>query len=124
MYILAIIISPPARIMLCYADVSTGPECDPGFSVLHVKEQRAHMEAPVAFTASHVKWRVSSLSILGVVWKSVSGLLWKHHGAVLVYKEQNQDHKNTFIFYVFLASNNDSEMKVTTDSVMERDSLC
>ena len=89
MYILAIIISQQARIMLSYADVSTEPEPDLSFSVLHVKELHANIESTVDFTASHVKWRV------------------------LVYKEQNKCHKNKFIFQVYLASNNDSEIKVT-----------
>ena len=111
MYILAIIISQQARIMLSYADVSTEPECDLSFSVLHVKELHANIESTVDFTASHVKWRVSSLSILGLLWKCLSSVLVKHHGAVLVYKEQ--DHQEQFCFHVFLASNNTSEIKVT-----------
>ena len=109
MDILAIIIYQQVRIMLCYANVSTEPEPELSFSVLHVKEQHGNIESIVGFTASHVKWRVSSLSPVGPVIPS--SLQVKHHGAVLVYKEQ--DHQEQFCFHVFLASNNDSEIKVT-----------
>ena len=67
------------------------------------------------FTTSHVKWRVSSLSPVGPVIQS--SLQVKHHGAVLVYKELNKYHKKDFIFNVFLALNDDSEIKVTKQNV-------
>ncbi|CAL8333163.1 unnamed protein product [Boreogadus saida] len=43
---------------LCLAE----PEHELSFSVLHVKERHANIETTVDFTASHVKWSVSSLS--------------------------------------------------------------
>ena len=110
MNILAIIIYQQARIMLCYANVSTEPEPELSFSVLHVKEQHGNIESIVGFTASHVKWRVSSLSPVGPVIPS--SLQVKHHGAVLVYKELKRKYQTDLIFRVFLASNSDSEIKV------------
>ena len=109
MNILAIIIYQQARIMLCYADVSTEPEPELSFSVLHVKEQHGNIESTMDFTASHVKWRVSSLSPVGLIIPSSQHR--EPHDAVLVYKEK--DHQKQFCFHVFLASNNDSEIKVT-----------
>ena len=110
MYILPIIISQQARIMLCYANVSTELEHELSFSVLHVKDRHANIETTVDFTASHVKWRVSSLSLLAPIIPESQKM--KHHALVLIYKELNKYHKNKFVFHVFLASNDDSEIKV------------
>ena len=91
--------------MLFYANVSTETEHKLSFSVLHVKGSHADIESTGEFTASHVKWRVSSLSHVGpIIPKN------QHHGAVLVYKELG--HKRNFILQVFLSLNNDSEIKV------------
>ena len=73
--------------MLFYVKVSTEPEHELSFSVLHVKDRHASIESTVDFTASHVKWRVSSLSPVGVIIPSSQQ--GTHHGAVLVYKEGN-----------------------------------
>ena len=125
MYILAIIVSQQARIILCYANVSTDPEHKPSFHVLHVKEQHGYIESvvdftashvkhryiesAVGFTASHVKWRVSSLCPVGSIIPSSQHE--EDHGAVLVYKEH--DHQEQFCFHVFMASNTESMTKVT-----------
>ena len=109
MYILAIIVSQQARIMLCYANVSTDPEHERSFSVLRVKEQHGYIELAVDFTASHVKWRVSSLCPVGSIIPSSQHE--EDHGAVLVYKEH--DHQEQFCFHVFMASNTESMTKVT-----------
>jgi hypothetical protein len=87
---------------------------DLSFSVLHVKERHADIESTVDFTASHVKWRVSSLSRLGLILISILSIfssLWmvKHHALVLIYKELN---KKYFILQVYLGSNSSSEIKV------------
>ena len=62
------------------------------------------------FTTSHVKWRVSSLSNVGPVYRSSRRV--KHNGSVLIYKERNEKGNNKTIFQVYLALNNDSEIKV------------
>ncbi|CAL8349494.1 unnamed protein product [Arctogadus glacialis] len=95
---------------LCLAE----SEHDLSFSVLHVKEQQAVIESTVDFTASHVKWRVSSLSPLGPIISC--SVQVKHHGVVLVYKERNK--KPTFTFHVFLALNNCSEIKAIEEQVL------
>ena len=96
--------------MLCYTNVSTEPEHELSFSVLHVKERHANIETTVDFTASHVKWRVSSLSLLAPIIPESQKM--KHHALVLIYKELNKYHKNKFVFHLFLASNYDSEIQV------------
>ena len=110
MYILPIIISQQARIMLCYANVSTEPELELSCRVLHVKDHQPKIEKTVDLTASHFKWRVSSLCLLAPIIPESQKM--KHHALVLIYKELNKYHKNKFVFHVFLASNNDSEIKV------------
>ncbi|XP_056466935.1 NACHT, LRR and PYD domains-containing protein 1 homolog isoform X3 [Gadus chalcogrammus] len=95
---------------LCLAE----PEHDLSLRVLHVKEQQAVIESTVDFTASHVKWRVSSLSPLGPIISC--SVQVKHHGVVLVYKEQKK--KPTFTFHVFLALNNCSEIKAIEEQVL------
>ncbi|CAL8349577.1 unnamed protein product [Arctogadus glacialis] len=91
---------------LCLAE----PLHELSFSVLHVKERHANIESTVDFTASHVKWRVSSLSLLGLILSRFLSIWnWKHHGLVLIYKELN---KKDFIYQVYLGSNSDSEIKL------------
>ena len=111
MYILAI---KQARLMLCCAYVSTEPEHELSFSVLHVKGSDANIEPTVYFTASHVKWRVSSLSPVGPIIPSPQHV--KHDGAVVVYKEG--DYQEQFCFHVFLALNTEPEIKVTRQRVL------
>ncbi|CAL8333364.1 unnamed protein product [Boreogadus saida] len=98
------------------------PEHDLSFSFLHVKERHANIETTVDFTASHVKWRVSSLSHVGPIIPS--SLQVKHHALVLIYKELNKYHKNKFIFHLFLALNNDSEIKAIEEQVNESRKKC
>ncbi|CAL8333260.1 unnamed protein product [Boreogadus saida] len=100
---------------LCHAE----PEHEPRFSVLHVKGAKGvkghdNIEPTVDFTASHVKWRVSSLSPVGPITHESQSVL--HHGAVLVYKEQG--HQEQFSFHVFLASNNKSEIKAINKQLL------
>ena len=97
--------------MLCYVNVSTGPEHELSFSVLLVKDGQASIKSKLDFTASHVKWPVSSLSKVGPI--TPSSLQGKHHGRVLIYKEQKRKCRKDHIFSVFLSLNNDSEIKVT-----------
>ncbi|CAL8349618.1 unnamed protein product [Arctogadus glacialis] len=115
---------------LCLAE----PVRDLSFSVLHVKERHADIESTVdvkerhadiestvGFTASHVKWRVSSLSLLGLILRSIRSIyLWmvEQHAMVLIYKELN---KKDFIFQVYLGSNSLSELKVQAFSCRRRD---
>ncbi|CAL8369866.1 unnamed protein product [Arctogadus glacialis] len=95
---------------LCLPD----PEHELSFHVLHVKEQHGYIESAVVFTASHVIWRVSSLCPVGSIIPSSQHE--EDHGAVLVYKEQ--DHQEQFCFHVFMASNNESEIKAIEAQVL------
>ncbi|CAL8333230.1 unnamed protein product [Boreogadus saida] len=92
---------------LCLAE----PEHEMSFSVLHVKDHHDNIDSKVDFTESHVKWRVSSLSIVGPI--SPSSLPAKHHAVVLIYNETN--HK--YFFDVYLVCNNDSEIKAIAEQV-------
>ncbi|CAL8333007.1 unnamed protein product [Boreogadus saida] len=102
---------------LCLAE----PLHELSFSVLHVKGGHANIESTVDFTASHVKWRVSSLSWLGLILRSIQSFLsiwnWKHQGLVLIYKELN---KKDSIFQVYLGSNTDSEIQAIDKQVKAR----
>ncbi|CAL8332897.1 unnamed protein product [Boreogadus saida] len=105
---------------LCLAE----PVRQLSFSVLHVKERHADIESTVGFTASHVKWRVSSLSLLGLILRSIRSIyLWmvEHHAMVLIYKELN---KKAFIFQVYLGSNSISEFKAIDDQVNKSNKEC
>ncbi|XP_059930343.1 uncharacterized protein LOC132473959 [Gadus macrocephalus] len=105
---------------LCLAE----PLRDLSFSVLHVKERHADIESTVGFTASHVKWRVSSLSLLGLIRRSIQSIyLWmvEHHAMVLIYKEQN---KKDSIFQVYLGFNSDSEIKAIEEQVNKYRKKC
>ncbi|XP_056467688.1 uncharacterized protein LOC130406242 isoform X2 [Gadus chalcogrammus] len=98
---------------LCLAE----PLRDLSFSVLHVKDRHADIESTVGFTASHVEWRVSSLSLLGVIRSCfLCNRNWKHHGLVLIYKELN---KKDFILRVYLGSNSSSEIKAIEEQVLK-----
>ncbi|CAL8332840.1 unnamed protein product [Boreogadus saida] len=102
---------------LCLAE----PEHELSFSVLHVKDRHPNFESTVDFTASHVKWRVSSLSCLGLILRSIQGCLlsiwnWKHRAIVLIYKELN---KKDSIFQVYLGSNTDSEIQAIEEQVLK-----
>ncbi|CAL8332902.1 unnamed protein product [Boreogadus saida] len=83
------------------------------FRVLHVKGGHADIEPTVDYTASHVKWRVSSLSKVGPIIPRPQHV--KHDGAVLLYKDQ--DHQEQFCLHVILALNNHSEFKAIEEQV-------
>ncbi|CAL8390868.1 unnamed protein product [Boreogadus saida] len=98
---------------LCLAE----PEHEQSFSVLHVKERHADIESTVDFTASHVKWRVSSLSPVGVIIPSSQHEEHQpapNHGLVMVYKELG--HKK---YFVFLSLNTPSEIKAIEEQVLK-----
>ncbi|CAL8349327.1 unnamed protein product [Arctogadus glacialis] len=99
---------------LCLAE----PVRELRFSVLHVKGSHDSIESTVDFTESHVKWRVSSLSRVGLIIPS--SLPAKHHGAVLVYKEGN--HK--YFFQVYLGVNSKSEIKAIEEQVNKSRKKC
>ncbi|CAL8375165.1 unnamed protein product, partial [Gadus morhua 'NCC'] len=100
---------------LCLAE----PEHELSFSVLHVKgSDDSSIESKVDFTASHVKWRVTSLSPVGPI--ILSSLPAKHHAMVLIYNETN--HK--YFFDVYLVCNNDSEIKAIEEQVNKSNKEC
>ncbi|XP_051521144.1 uncharacterized protein LOC127421944 isoform X2 [Myxocyprinus asiaticus] len=88
---------------LCLADKAN----EVTFSVLHVKNSRGLIEPSADHSASHVKWKVSSLSPVGPIVQTSKAA--EHHGVVLVFKEVGQE--KTFSFKVYLAGNNCSEVK-------------
>ncbi|XP_059906905.1 NACHT, LRR and PYD domains-containing protein 3-like [Gadus macrocephalus] len=97
---------------LCLAE----PEHEQSFSVLHVKKRHDNIESTVDFTASHVKWRVSSLSPVGVIIPSSQHVEHQpspNHGLVMVYKELG--HKK---YFVFLSLNTLSEIKAIEEQVL------
>ncbi|XP_036074970.1 NACHT, LRR and PYD domains-containing protein 1b allele 5 [Rousettus aegyptiacus] len=84
------------------------------FKVLHVKRSGgASLEYTVDHSASHVKWRVSSLSPVGPVIQSEDTLY--HHGAVILYKVV--DHNPSLSLRVYVATNNESFIKDISKSV-------
>ena len=100
--------------MLCYVNVSTAPEHELIFSVLLVKGSHDSIESTVDFTASHVKWRVSSLSPVGPIIPKSQHV--KYHGAVLVYKELTRKCRKDHMLRVFLSLNTESGIKVTKEN--------
>ncbi|XP_043329824.1 uncharacterized protein LOC122444987 isoform X3 [Cervus canadensis] len=77
------------------------------FKVFHVKSTGASLEYTVDHSATHVKWRVSSLSPVGPVIQSEETVF--HHGAVILYKAI--DHNPSLSFRVYVATNNESFIK-------------
>ncbi|XP_056443911.1 uncharacterized protein LOC130380663 [Gadus chalcogrammus] len=105
---------------LCLAE----PEHKQSFSVLHVKKHHADIESTVDFTASHVKWRVSSLCPVGVIIPSSQPVEHQpapkpapkpsaNHGLVMVYKELGLKK-----YLVFLSLNTLSEIKAIEEQVL------
>lgn len=88
---------------LCLAD----EDSDLKFSVLHVKNSLPQIEPSADHSGSHIKWNVTSLSPVGPVVKSQQPT--QHHGVVIIYKEVGQE--TSYSFRVYLASNNDSDVK-------------
>lgn len=83
---------------------------DTTFRVFHFKNDGAELERSVDHSATHVKWRVSSLSPVGPVVQENGSVYY--HGVVILYKVVN-DHPS-MSFRVYVASNNDSFVKVRT----------
>ncbi|XP_009994026.1 PREDICTED: caspase recruitment domain-containing protein 8 [Chaetura pelagica] len=77
------------------------------FKVLHVKGQGAAIEPSADYSASHVKWLVSSLSPVGPLLQGPEPL--HYHGAVILYKAV--DEHPSLSFRVYVATNNDSFIK-------------
>ncbi|XP_051482411.1 uncharacterized protein LOC127387714 isoform X3 [Apus apus] len=77
------------------------------FKVLHIKGQGAAIEPSVDYSASHVKWLVSSLSPVGPLLQGPEPL--HYHGAVILYKVV--DEHPSLSFRVYVATNNDSFIK-------------
>ncbi|XP_063264519.1 caspase recruitment domain-containing protein 8 [Prinia subflava] len=83
------------------------------FKVLHVKGGGAALEPSAEFSASHVKWVVSSLSPVGPLIHSQEPL--QYHGAVILYKAI--DEHPSLSFWVYLATNNDSFIRDISKTV-------
>ncbi|XP_010715286.1 caspase recruitment domain-containing protein 8-like [Meleagris gallopavo] len=88
---------------LCLGDGGSHP----AFKVLHIKGAGAAMEPSTDFSASHVRWLVSSLSPVGPLIRSEEPLLY--HGVVILYKAIDDD--PSLLFRVYVATNNDSFIK-------------
>ncbi|XP_075013571.1 uncharacterized protein LOC142085481 isoform X2 [Calonectris borealis] len=88
---------------LCLGDHGAGM----AFKVLHVKGEGAAIEPSADYSASHVKWLVSSLSPVGPLIQSQEPV--QYHGAVILYKVV--DEHPSLSFRVYVATNNDSFIK-------------
>lgn len=78
------------------------------FKVLHIKGNDAAIEPSADYSTSHVKWLVSSLSPVGPLIQSQEPV--QYHGAVILYKVVDQH--PSLSFRVYVATNNDSFIKV------------
>lgn len=78
------------------------------FRVLHIKSEGPAIEPSADYSASHVKWLVSSLSPVGPLIQSLEPV--QYHGAVILYKAV--DEHPSLSFRVYVATNNDSFIKV------------
>ncbi|OWK52094.1 hypothetical protein RLOC_00005683 [Lonchura striata] len=85
------------------------------FTVLHVQGGGAAVEPSAEFSSSHVKWVVSSLSPVGPLIRSQQPP--RYHGAVILYKAV--DEHPSLSFWVYLATNNDSFIKLLDRSWRE-----
>ncbi|XP_057277818.1 uncharacterized protein LOC130605944 [Pezoporus wallicus] len=88
---------------LCLGDHGAGM----AFKVLHIKGKGAAIEPSADYSASHVKWLVSSLSPVGPLIQSQEPV--QYHGAVILYKVV--DEHPSLSFRVYVATNNDSFIK-------------
>lgn len=82
-------------------------EQDITFKVLHIHGSLSEIEPSVDHSATHVKWRVSSLSPVGPLIQTSESV--HHHGVVILYKVI--DTHPSLSFRVYLAINNDSFIK-------------
>ncbi|XP_032554161.1 caspase recruitment domain-containing protein 8 isoform X3 [Chiroxiphia lanceolata] len=94
---------------LCLGDHGAGM----AFKVLHVKGEGAAIEPSAAYSASHVRWVVSSLSPVGPLIQSQEPV--QYHGAVILYKAV--DEHPSLSFRVYVATNNDSFIKDISKAV-------
>ncbi|XP_050758439.1 NACHT, LRR and PYD domains-containing protein 1a-like [Gymnogyps californianus] len=85
---------------LCLSDHGAGM----AFKVLHIKGKDAAIEPSADYSASHVKWLVSSLSPVGPLIQSQEPV--QYHGAVILYKAV--DEHPSLSFRVYVATNNNS----------------
>ncbi|KAM6064553.1 uncharacterized protein LJ206_013313 isoform 2-T2 [Theristicus caerulescens] len=88
---------------LCLGDHGAGM----AFKVLHIKGQGAAIEPSADYSASHVKWLVSSLSPVGPLIQTQEPV--QYHGVVILYKVV--DEHPSLSFRVYVATNNDSFIK-------------
>ncbi|XP_071668849.1 NACHT, LRR and PYD domains-containing protein 1a allele 5-like isoform X2 [Patagioenas fasciata] len=88
---------------LCLGDHGAGL----AFRVLHIKSEGPAIEPSADYSASHVKWLVSSLSPVGPLIQSLEPV--QYHGAVILYKAV--DEHPSLSFRVYVATNNDSFIK-------------
>ncbi|XP_069474562.1 NACHT, LRR and PYD domains-containing protein 1a allele 5-like [Ambystoma mexicanum] len=88
---------------ICLAD----QEHDVTFKVLHIHGSESEIEPSVDHSATHVKWRVNSLSPVGPLIQTSDSV--HHHGVVIVYKVI--DAHPSLSFRVYLAINNESFIK-------------
>ncbi|XP_055673430.1 caspase recruitment domain-containing protein 8-like [Falco peregrinus] len=94
---------------LCLGDHGAGM----AFKVLHIKGEGAAIEPSADYSASHVKWLVSSLSPVGPLIQSQEPV--QYHGAVILYKVI--DEHPSLSFRVYVATNNDSFIKDISKAV-------
>ncbi|XP_042649675.1 caspase recruitment domain-containing protein 8-like [Tyto alba] len=90
------------------------------FRVLHVKGEGAAIEPSADYSASHVKWVVSSLSPVGPLIQSQEPV--QYHGAVILYKVV--DEHPSLSFRVYVATNNDSFIKDISRAVKHSKKKC
>ncbi|XP_074768123.1 caspase recruitment domain-containing protein 8-like [Athene noctua] len=101
---------------LCLSGHGTGM----AFKVLHVKGNGAAIEPSADYSASHVKWLVSSLSPVGPLIQSQEPV--QYHGAVILYKVV--DEHPSLSFRVYVATNNDSFIKDVMKDVKHSKKKC
>ncbi|MGH0161299.1 UNVERIFIED_CONTAM: hypothetical protein FKN15_049079 [Acipenser sinensis] len=89
-------------------DEDSDHESDMKFGVLHIKDNAPVIESSSDHSTSHIKWNVTSLSPVGPIVQTSQRI--EHHGVVLVYKVL--DNHPSASFRVYLATNNNSDVKV------------
>lgn len=80
------------------------------FKVLHIKSTGPSIEPSVDHSSTHIKWHVSSLSPVGPVIQTQEPV--DYHGAVILYKVV--DNHPSLSFRVYIATNNESFIKVSS----------
>lgn len=100
--------SSPAQEVLRQPHVPADHGAGMAFKVLHIKGKDAAIEPSADYSASHVKWLVSSLSPVGPLIQSQEPV--QYHGAVILYKAV--DEHPSLSFRVYVATNNNSFINV------------